>query len=177
MPEEVRKKLHTASKQRYWSSQICEFLFPQTCAQTLFLKKEGRGSRGMKPSVLRYFCMRVLFHLARNSGYARQRERVLKWSHNSSNHKHSHSHFAHKPNFFNVCVHAWNTFHVHTFLIQVSDCESPPRVPSSLSAPSISKQNTIKSHCRSRMNRAVYWEQFTALKEMSETGADPESLY
>lgn len=54
----------------------------------------------MKPRVLRYFCMRVLCHLAGNSGHARQKERTLKWRHNSCNHKHSHSHFAHNPLFF-----------------------------------------------------------------------------
>lgn len=149
-----------------------EFLLSWNSAQTLFLKKEGRVSWGMKPNILRYFSMRVLFHSARNSGHTRQKECILTWGHNSCNHKHSHSHFAHNPFFFKVSVHAWNSWHVCTFHIQhtsytsvglgiTTTCASISKhwkhtlCSQWLGAPSMS--NTIKSHCRDRINTAVYW--------------------
>lgn len=124
----------------------------------------------MKPNILSYFCMRALFHLVRNSGNARQKECILTWGHNSCNHKHPHSHFAHNPLFKKFLsmpgIHYMSAhFWCSTPLIQVWGWKSPPCVLPSLStgntlqsqwlgAPSMS--NTIKSHCRDRINTVIY---------------------
>lgn len=141
----------------------------------------------MKPRILRYFCTRVLFHLAGNSACARQKEYILKEGRKSCDHKHSHSRFAHKIHVLTFV--RMPEIHERAFLTQAWDCESPPRVPSFLSTGNMLPASTgqeylpwanrtpSKAIAEAKETRAGYWEQFTALKEMSETGTDPETLY
>lgn len=141
----------------------------------------------MKPNILRYFCMRVLFHLGRNSGHARQKECILTWGHYSCNHKHPHSRCAHNPLFLKVSVQAWDSLHVCTFLMQHTSytsvglgittvCASISKhwkhSPVAVAGSTFHEQHHQKPLQRQNKHSSLL---LIALEEMPEMGSDPET--